>query len=166
MSAIGVYRSVAAGALATLTMDMCATVMRKSGLTAGLPVSVIGRWFGHIVRGRFRYGRILDAPDVPGQVPLAVCCHYLIGITLTVLFVAVLRHGPVVVNSRERVLGAALAFGLLTNALPWLVMFPAMGFGWFGLHAPPEYMLLRSSLLNHVGFGLGLALSTWAVAPA
>jgi len=32
----------------------------------------------------------------------------------------------------------ALAFGLFTNLLPWLVMFPSMGFGVLGLRGPSE----------------------------
>jgi hypothetical protein len=55
----------------------------------------------------------------------------------------------------------ALGFGTLTNLLPWLWMFPSMGFGAFGHLAPAELMLLRSSFVNHIIFGAGLALSTY-----
>jgi hypothetical protein len=50
----------------------------------------------------------------------------------------------------------ALGFGLLTNALPWLLMFPAMGYGWFGLHGPPKTRLFPSSFVTHFFYGVGL----------
>ena len=50
----------------------------------------------------------------------------------------------------------ALAFGLCTNVLPWLLMFPAMGYGFFGSHGPAGTKLFVSSLTNHAFFGLGI----------
>jgi hypothetical protein len=38
-------------------------------------------------------------------------------------------------------------------------MFPAMGFGFLGHKAPPEWMLFRSALVNHTFYGLGFALA-------
>ena len=60
---------------------------------------------------------------------------------------------------------SAAGFGLLSNLLPWLVMFPAMGFGALGLRGPAELLLLRTSLVNHLLFGLGLALSLRWLSP-
>jgi hypothetical protein len=50
----------------------------------------------------------------------------------------------------------ALAFGLCTNLLPWLIMFPAMGYGFFGAHGPAGTRLLLSSLMSHAFFGVGI----------
>jgi hypothetical protein len=159
------WRYLVAGVVATLTMDVGSTVIRKVGITAGLPPAIIGRWFAHILRGRFVHHTIADAPDVPGQLPLALACHYLIGIALTVVFVTLLQRSPIRPESRGGTVAAALAFGALTNALPWLLMFPAMGFGWFGSDGPRDYLLLRSSFLNHLVFGLGLAIATTWIIP-
>ena len=52
---------------------------------------------------------------------------------------------------------AAVAFGLLTNVFPALFMFPAMGFGAFGQSGPPGLLLMRTAIVNHLIFGLGLA---------
>jgi hypothetical protein len=52
--------------------------------------------------------------------------------------------------------GPALAFGLSTNVLPWLLMFPAMGYGFFGVHGPEGTRLFVSSLINHACYGIGL----------
>jgi len=59
--------------------------------------------------------------------------------------------------------GVALAFGLSTSVLPWLVMFPAMGYGVFGTHGPEGTRLFVSSLISHAFFGLGLWLALRAM---
>ena len=103
-------------------------------------------------------GTIAQAPPVPGELPLALAGHYLIGITLTLTYatlVAAARIAP-----GKTAMGTALAFGLLSNLLPWLWMFPSMGYGLFGVSAPSEWLLFRSSFVAHVFFGVGLALFT------
>jgi hypothetical protein len=47
----------------------------------------------------------------------------------------------------------AFAFGVCTNVF-WLLMFPAMGYGFFGAHGPEGTRLFVSSLVSHVFFGL------------
>jgi hypothetical protein len=59
----------------------------------------------------------------------------------------------------------ALAFGVATNLLPWLLMFPSMGFGWFGRDAPAELLLIRTSFVNHtrcLAAGSRLPATRWA----
>jgi hypothetical protein len=160
-----------AGVLATLVMDVGSTAMRKAGLTHGVPIELIGRWFAHILRGRLFHKTIATASDLPGQMPLALATHYLIGISLTIAFGLALHFGPLRLESRPAAFGTAVVYGMLTNVLPWFFMFPAMGFGWLGSEAPAEYLILRSSFLNHFAFGIGLGLvslfvtSLWKALP-
>ena len=160
MTGLTLLKCAGAGVMATLTMDLGSGALRALGLTQGVPTNFFGRWFGHLARGRLVHQTIAESPDLPGQMPLAVGCHYLIGVSLAVAFGLLLQHGPVRLESRAGAFGIALGFGLLTNLLPWLVMFPAMGFGWFGFKGPPEYLLLRTSFLNHLLFGVGLGISS------
>jgi hypothetical protein len=44
-------------------------------------------------------------------------------------------------------------------------MFPAMGFGLLGLRGPRELRLLRTAIVNHALFGLGLALAASLIVP-
>jgi hypothetical protein len=39
----------------------------------------------------------------------------------------------------------SLVFGVATSLLPWLLMFPSMGFGLFGRRGPAELLLFRTS---------------------
>jgi hypothetical protein len=57
-------------------------------------------------------------------------------------------------------LSPALAFGVCTSVFPWLLMFPAMGYGFFGAHGPAGTRLFVSSLVSHLFFGLGLWIAT------
>jgi hypothetical protein len=152
-------RWVLVGFLSTLLMDVGSALVRRAGFTAGLPPRLIGRWFALLARGQLSHRTIAEARAVPGELPLALITHYLIGITLTLAFCALLatsglRPAP------ATGFALALGYGVLTNLLPWLWMFPSMGFGVFGRSGPPEMMLLRSSFVNHIIFGLGLAVST------
>jgi hypothetical protein len=156
-------RLAAAGVLSTLTMDLLATAVRKAGLTAGMPPDLFGRWFGWLFRGRLVHHTIADSPDVGGGMPLAMACHYAIGISLTAVFWLALQKTPLKEAPASTLVGAAIVFALFTNLLPWLLMFPSMGFGVFGKDGPPEFLLLRTSFVNHVAFGVGLAWTALAL---
>jgi hypothetical protein len=43
--------------------------------------------------------------------------------------------------------------------VPVFLMFPGMGFGIMGLKGPAEYVLLRTAVLNHLFYGIGLTLT-------
>lgn len=154
------WKWVVGGLLATLTMDLVGTAFRKLGLTAGIHPELVGRWFASLARGQLLHRTIAEAAPVRGELPMALAGHYLIGLSLTAAFWLLLFKGPWQPSGTAQLAAAAVAFGLFTNVLPWLFMFPSMGFGFFGLEGPPEAHLLRSSFLNHVGFGAGLALWT------
>jgi hypothetical protein len=86
--------------------------------------------------------------------------HYAIGMTLTAFYVwTAFRLGL-----PARHFGLALSFGLATNVLPWLLMFPAMGYGWFGAHGPVGTRLFASSLFSHACFGLGIWIAMRVIA--
>jgi len=156
-------RWLVSGVLATLAMDLGAALARRVRLTVGLPPPLLGRWFVELARGRFAHDTILDVAPVRGELPLALVTHYSIGIALTCAFLSL------VAARADAAAGygfwLAISFGLLTNLLPWLLMFPSMGFGVMGLRGPPELLLVRSSFANHVFFGLGLWLSLRYLSP-
>lgn len=52
------------------------------------------------------------------------------------------------------------AFGIATAVLPLLVLFPSLGYGWFGLRSGEAARLERIMLLGHTAFGVGIGL--WA----
>ena len=75
----------------TVTMDVLASVSRKLGLAMGAKGQWVGRWYLGITQGRFVYADITAAPEQPGETRAALVGHYIIGITLAVLYVGMAR---------------------------------------------------------------------------
>ena len=149
-----------AGVLATLVMDIGGGIVRKTGLTQGAPPQLIGRFFMSVFRGHFTALDPSLAPDTSIPLGFILPVHYAIGVTLALIFGIV-----------ARVLGDpspkwwAILFGVATTALPAFWMFPAMGFGLLGSRGPQEMLLFRTALVNHLFFGLGLALAAALIVP-
>lgn len=152
------WRTVAAGAIATLSMDLLSALAYWLRLSAPLPPYLIGRWFAYVAKAKLFHADIANVPAVPHEIAIAVPVHYAIGVALTTCFVRALSYG----GQSPRNLPFALAFGVSTNLLPWLVMFPSMGYGFFGSHGPAGTRLFLSSLMSHAIFGLGLWLGVMA----
>jgi hypothetical protein len=147
-----IVSGVGVGSVATVTMDVLASVSRRVGLTAGAKGQWIGRWYLGIARGRFTHSNITAAPERAGEKRAAIVGHYVIGIALGVLYVI----GAGWMNVSPGALLVALGYGVATCVFPWFLMFPAFGFGLLGLKGPPELRLLSTSLINHLFYGLGL----------
>lgn len=146
--------SAAAGLFATFLMDTLGAFIRKKGWTQGISAQMLGRWLLGLPAGNLIHQTILQSPQVRHELNTAVVGHYLIG--------AMLGGAYGLFLAQMDMFGMAphfsLAFGLLTNIFPWFILFPAFGFGWFGLKGPPEMKLFRTSLINHCIYGVGLFL--------
>jgi hypothetical protein len=150
---------VPAGVLATVTMDAAmvaaATLGGKAFDSRRLEPGMIGRWVVNLAAGRWRHGDISGEPATRGEVALGMLVHYATGVMLTQAFLTFWHRA-----NRRPSLPAATAYGVATSALPLLIMFPSMGYGWFGLRSGEAARINRVMLLGHVAFGLGIGL--WA----
>jgi hypothetical protein len=150
---------VPAGVLATLTMDAAMVAASYLGGRAfssdRLGLDVIGRWAAGPMRGRWRHRDIRSEPAERGELALGILTHYVTGIILTQAFLLLPRRG-----SGRPTFVAGTTFGIATAALPLFVMFPSMGYGWFGLRSGDAARLDRIMLLGHTAFGVGIGL--WA----
>jgi hypothetical protein len=145
-------KSVLIGIVATLTMDVLTVAATKLRLIAPLPPKLIGRWFASVARGQALHRDIGQVPPINHELAVAVPAHYAIGVTLTLLYL--FANSAFGLNSSS--LKTALGFALCTSLLPWLLMFPAMGYGWFGARGREGTRLFPSSLVTHGFYGLGL----------
>ncbi len=141
-----------AGIAATVTMDVLTSAARRVGLAVGAKGQWVGRWYLGIPRGQFVHSNIAVAPEQAGEKQAALVGHYVIGIVLAVFYVA----GASLLGVSPDVFLVALGYGFATTVFPWFLVFPALGFGLFGLKAPPELRLFTSSLMNHLSYGFGL----------
>jgi hypothetical protein len=148
---------VPAGVLATITMDVAMVAASSLGGSAftsdRLGPEMIGRWADGLLRGRWRHGDIRSAPARRGELALGMLTHYGTGMILTQAFLLLPRRG----DGRPSLLGGT-AYGIATSALPLLVMFPSMGYGFLGLRSGDAARLGRIMLLGHTAFGVGIGL--------
>ena len=143
---------VLVGIAATVTMDVLSSASRKMGLTVGARGQWVGRWYLGITRGRFVHSNIAAAPEQPGEIRAAQVGHYVIGIGLAVFYVA----GAGWLGVSPGTFLVALGYGFATTVFPLLLVYPALGFGAFGLKGPPELKLITTSVVNHLFYGFGL----------
>ena len=141
-----------AGVIATVSMDVLTAIAIRLRLIAPLSPNVIGRWFASVARANPFHKDIARAAPTSHELAIALPVHYAIGTFLTALFVLTANR----IGWQARSLPPALVFGVCTSGLPWLLMFPAMGYGVFGARGPEGTRLFVSSLISHAFFGLGI----------
>ena len=140
-------------------MDVWSLVLRRLLGIPTLDYALLGRWIGHIPRGRFLHDRIAAAEPVPGERPVGWLAHYAIGITFALCLLAI--WGLEWVQSPTIL--PALVVGLGTIVAPWFVMQPAMGAGIAGSRTPNPRATRLRNLGTHGVYGVGLYLSGLAV---
>ena len=78
---------VLVGVAGTVTMDVLAGVSRKLGLAMGAKGQWVGRWYQGMAQGRFVHADIAITPERPGELRAALVGHYIIGVTLALIYV-------------------------------------------------------------------------------
>jgi hypothetical protein len=143
---------------ATAVMDIWLVALNRLGVPT-LNFAFIGRWVGHLARGRFAHRAIGEAAPIPAEVPLGWLTHYAVGIGFAGLLVAI--QG--LEWARQPTLLPAVAVGVSTAVIPLFVMQPAMGAGFAGSRTPSPIRNCLRSLANHTVFGAGLFLAATLV---
>jgi hypothetical protein len=146
------------GAGATLVMDAWLLLRKRMGVRT-LDFALLGRWVGHVRRGRFVHAAIADAPPVRGERVLGWLTHYAVGIAFAALLIA--QQG--LAWTHQATFVPAVAMGAITVVAPLFVMQPAMGAGFAASRTPAPVRNCLRSLANHVVFGVGLYLATVVV---
>lgn len=152
-------RAIATGAGATLVMDGWAALLRRFGIPS-LDFAMLGRWLGHIPKGRLIHTSIARAEPVAGERVMGWCAHYAIGIT----FAAVLLATFGLDWGRAPKLAPALVIGLVTVVAPLFVLQPALGAGIASWRTPTPVFNTVKSVVTHTVFGLGLYLAALLLA--
>jgi hypothetical protein len=140
------------GTGATVIIDLWAMFLNRVFKIPSLNYGLVGRWIGHIPRGRFFHEKIAQADPIGGELAIGWIAHYVIGI----LFAAVLLMIWDVQWAREPTFLPALIVGITTIVAPWFLMQPAMGMGIASSKAPNPNTARLRSLVTHTVFGLGL----------
>lgn len=141
---------------ATLLIDHWALLLKQRFNIPSLRYCLLGRRLLHMPSGIILHDSIGAAGPKRHECPMGWVAHYLVGTTFAVLFVFVARHNWLT----SRTLLPALAFGVVTTLVPYLVMQSALGVGIAAARTPKPNRARLKSRMTHAVFGLGLLL--WA----
>jgi Protein of unknown function (DUF2938) len=155
----GIAQVVLIGIGATAVMDIWLMCLQRLGIPT-LNFAMIGRWVGHWGQGVWSHETIAKAAPVRGELALGWLMHYGTGIAFAGLLVGLFGLAWV---SRPA-LWPALAVGIGTVVMPWLVMQPAMGAGIASSRTPAPWKNRARSVVNHSVFGTGLYLTAVFIA--
>jgi hypothetical protein len=133
------------GSGATAATDLWAAVRSRLLGIAPPDFCHVGRWLGHLTRGRMRHAAIAAAPPVRLECLIGWVAHYVIGIAFAALLLGAWGSAWL----RQPALVPALIVGIGTVVAPLLVMQPAMG-------VPFAARRALHSLVTHLFFGVGL----------
>jgi hypothetical protein len=140
------------GVGATAVMDVWGYLRKRLFSIPAMNYGLVGRWIGHLARGRFRHDAIAASSPVRYEPLIGWTVHYFIGIAFAAMLLAIVG-----LEWAERpVLLPALLFGIGTVAAPFLLMQPGMGLGVAASRTPRPAAARVQSLITHGMFGLGL----------
>ena len=152
-----VLGAVLIGLGATLAIDVWGLVLKRGFGVVSLNYCLLGRWLLHMPEGTLVHPSIAAARPKSHECLVGWSAHYLIGTALALAFVLIASTAWL----ERPTLLPALAFGIVTVAMPWLVMQPSFGLGIAASKAPNPTQARLKSVMTHTVFGLGLYL--WAV---
>lgn len=110
-------RVILLGVGATAVLDLWLALLQRMGMPA-LNFAFIGRWAGHLLRGRIAHASIAKAPPVPGELAWGWLTHYAVGIAFAGLLV--FQQGAAWMQAPS--IMPAIAVGLITMVFPLFVM--------------------------------------------
>lgn len=153
-------RAVLIGVGATLVMDLWALLLKRLFNAPSLDYAMVGRWIGHLPRGRLTHPGIARSAPIAGERAIGWIAHYAIGVLFALLLLAL--WGPA--WAARPTLLPALIVGIATVAAPFLILQPGMGAGIAASRMPKPGVARLRSLMAHASFGVGLYLAGWLVA--
>ena len=141
------------GIFATYFMDFLAGFLVKRKLIHSfIEPEAIGRWFLSMFKGKFIHKDIHKTPALNNEKLWCFLSHYLIGIVLAGIYLFL----ELKVQAIRDQMWMSLIFGIATVLLPWVWMLPSMGLGFLASKSPNKSRIIRTNLVNHTNFGLGL----------
>jgi hypothetical protein len=108
-------------------------------------------------RGKFIHKDISKTPAFNNETLWSFISHYLIGIILAGIYLFLEIREPII----RDYLWMPLIFGITTVILPWFWLLPSMGLGLLASKSPNKLNIIKTNLVNHTNFGLGLLI--WMV---
>jgi hypothetical protein len=147
-----VIRAASIGVGATIVLDLWNLFLKRLFGVPSLSMGMLGRWFGHFLRGRFTHDDIAKALPIPGERVIGWSAHYAIGITWAAVLLAIWELDW----ARRPTLLPAMIVGLVTLVAPFFMMQPGMGLGIAASKALRPNVARLKSIASHTVYGVGL----------
>jgi hypothetical protein len=153
-----VIEMILMGIFATYFMDLTGGFFAKRKfIQSFIEPEAVGRWFLYMLKGKFVHKDINKTPALNNEKSWSFVSHYLIGIVLAGIYL-ILDFKILTTHYR---IWMPVIFGIATVILPWFWMLPSMGFGLLASKSPNKLSIIKTNLVNHTNFGLGLLI--WIV---
>jgi hypothetical protein len=156
-----VLAALVIGCGATLFMDAWGGVQKRLLGVQPLNYAFVGRWIGHLFRGRFTHENIAAAAPIRGEAALGWFAHYAIGVVFAALLLALWG----IEWARHPTPGPALLVGVATVVAPFLILQPGLGAGIAASKTPKPNVARLRSLVTHASFGIGMYVAALILAP-
>jgi len=141
------------GIFATFFMDFLAVFLVKRKLIHSfIEPEAVGRWFLYTLRGKFIHEDISKTPALKNEKIWCFISHYLIGIVLAGVYLFLEIREPILRDHTWM----TLVFGIATVFFPWFWLLPSIGLGIMASKSSDRSLVIRTNLVNHTNFGLGL----------
>ncbi|MFO3735712.1 DUF2938 domain-containing protein [Raoultella ornithinolytica] len=148
-------KTVITGIGATLIMDIWSLLQKYLLKAPPLNYALVGRWILWLPRGKYWHYTIATTPRIQGEMFTGWMFHYLIGVVFAFV--------PLMLNATawfsEPSLKVGLLAGLSTLFAPFIILQPALGFGFAASRTPRPWLARLLSLLTHLAYGGGLYVS-------
>lgn len=149
-----IVMGVIGGVSGTLVMDVLNQLLSRAGMLMKIDIEMIGRMAAGWLRGRFSYQHPDEIKTVTGEILLGYITHYAIGISLALVYVL----GWYLLIGGNASPSWAIVYGLATTVGAYLLILPGIGLGVFGRLSPEGIRVPLSSLINHLFYGMGIAI--------
>lgn len=146
------FKILVIGIFATVVMDVWATFSNRVLKFSRTNWAMVGRWLGHIPKGKFVHHPVSDSSEIRYEHILGWVFHYFIGLVYATFYVAMVMWG---FEGRASLITAWL-FGLVTIISPWFILQPALGQGVCAVKAPKPNMVRLQNFAIHSIFGIAL----------
>jgi hypothetical protein len=143
------------GVFATYFMDLLAGFLLKRRCIYSFTTPVfLGRWFIYMFKGKFIHKDIRNTPPLRNEKLGYFVSHYLIGIALAGFYLFL----ELKIQTFQEHVWIALIYGIITVIFPWFWLLPSVGLGFMAVKSSKRKLIIRTNLINHSNFGIGLFL--------
>jgi hypothetical protein len=146
------------GTFATYFMDLIGSfLVKRKFIHSFIEPEAVGRWILYMLKGKFIHKDINKTPALNNEKLWAFVSHYLIGIIIAGIYLFLELREPII----RDYLWMPLIFGIATVIFPWFWLLPSMGYGFLASKSQNKLSIIKTNLVNHTNFGLGLLI--WIV---